>query len=71
MKIVKDSITRKVTSYDLTTINSFVMQRKLILIRSQVQTNYPGPSRKAVQAFTVSRQLGQALFQLPSDAGEV
>ena len=43
----------------------------LILIRCQVETNYPGPSRKAAQAFTVSRQLGQALFQLPSDAGEV
>ncbi len=42
-----------------------------ILIRCQVETNYPGPSRKAAQAFTVSRQLGQALFQLPSDAGEV
>lgn len=43
----------------------------LILIRCQIETNYPGPSRKAAQAFTVSRQLGQALFQLPSDAGEV
>src|ERR1700728_3733567 len=50
-----------------------VLQGKveLILMRVQVETNNPRPSRKATQAFPVRSQPGQSLVHLPDDGSQM
>jgi hypothetical protein len=38
--------------------------RDVILVRVQVETNYPGPARQAMQPTSVGGQTGQPLLQL-------
>jgi hypothetical protein len=43
----------------------------LILMRFQIETNYPRPGRETSQAFVVCGEPGQALLQLSDDGIQV